>query len=255
MFYKYRLHVHNDVFFVLHRDDRLFQQYVVDAWVNCDINKLNWLRNNQNNICANVYNELANNLRRNNVDATTLNRRFILSFNYTNDAWFMQKLFQDNMIIIKYFERSTFFVIFTINSNWFKIQNELKSKQIATNRSNIVTRVFQMKTKQLIKNVKKRYVFDKCENVVWIVKYQKRELSHIHLLMFLRSKNQFLILKRIDDIVCAKLSNFVLNFDEILRNIIQKQMIHESCEIANFFEICMIRIAIDNHILKRNNVR
>jgi hypothetical protein len=45
-FYKYRLHVRNDVFFVLHHDDRLFQQYVVDAWVNCDVNKLNWLRNN-----------------------------------------------------------------------------------------------------------------------------------------------------------------------------------------------------------------
>jgi hypothetical protein len=105
-----------------------------------------------------------------------------------------------------------------------------------------------MKTKQLIENVKKWHVFDKCENVVWIVKYQKCELSYIHLLIFLRSKDRFLISKRIDDIVCAKLSNFVLNRDEILRDIIQKQMIHEFCEIANFFEICMIRIAIDNHI-------
>jgi hypothetical protein len=160
----------------------------------------------------------------------------------------MQKLFQDSMIIIKHFERFTLFVIFTINSNWFEIQDELKSRQIATNRSNIVTRVFQMKTKQLIENMKKRHVFDKCESVVWIVKYQKRELSHIHLLIFLRSKNRFLILKRIDDIVCAKLSNSVLNFDEIFRDIIQEQMIHKSCEVANFFEICMIRIAIDNHI-------
>ncbi len=79
-----------------------------------------------------------------------------------------------------------------------------------------------MKTKQLIENVKKRHVFDKYENVVWIVKYQKRELSHIHLLMFLRSKNQFLTSKRIDDILCVKFSNFVLNRDEILRNIIQE---------------------------------
>ncbi len=80
------------------------------------------------------------------------------------------------------------------------------------------------------------------------MKNQKRELSHIHLLMFLRSKNRFLISKRIDDIVCAKLSNSVLNRDEVLRDIIQKQMIHEFCEVANFFEICMIRTAIDNHI-------
>ncbi len=96
--------------------------------------------------------------------------------------------------------------------------------------------------------MKKRHVFDKCDNVVWIVKYQKRELSHIHLLMFLRSKNRFLTSKWIDNVVCAKLSNFVLNFDEILRNIIQEYMIHEFCEIANSFEICMIRIAIDNNI-------
>jgi hypothetical protein len=66
--------------------------------------------------------------------------------------------------------------------------------------------------------------------------------------MFLRSKNRFLTSKRIDDIVYAKFSNFVLNREKVLRNIIQKQMIHEFCEIANFFEICMIRIAIDNNI-------
>ncbi len=103
-FYKYWLHVRNDVFFVLHRDDRLFQQYVVNAWVSCNVNKLNWLRNNQNNICANVYNEFTNNLRRDNVNATILNQRFIFSFNYTSDARFMQKLFQNSMIIIKHFE-------------------------------------------------------------------------------------------------------------------------------------------------------
>jgi hypothetical protein len=116
-FYKYRLHIRNDVFFVLHRDDWLFQQYIVDAWINCDVNKLNWLRNNQNNIRANVYNELTNNLQRDNVDTMILSRRFILSSNYTNDARFMQKLFQNNMIIIKHFKQFIFFIIFTINSN------------------------------------------------------------------------------------------------------------------------------------------
>jgi hypothetical protein len=64
----------------------------------------------------------------------------------------------------------------------------------------------------------------------------------------LRSKNRFLISKRIDDIECAKMSNFFWNFDEVLQNIIQEQMTHESCEVANLFAICMIRTAIDNHI-------
>jgi hypothetical protein len=165
-FYRYRLHVRNDVFSVLHRGGRLFQQYVVDAWVSCDANKLDWLRNNQNNIRADVYNELADNLRRDNVDAATLDRRFILPSSYTNGARFMQKLFQDSMTIVRHFERPTLFITFTVNPNWSEIRDELTSEQTATDRSNIVTRVFQMKAKQLIEDVKKRHVFDKCEGIV-----------------------------------------------------------------------------------------
>ncbi len=114
--------------------------------------------------------------------------------------------------------------------------------------SNIVIRVFHMKTRQLLKNMKKRYCMSKCENNVYIVKYQKRELSHIYLLMFLRSKNRFMTLKQIDNIVCAKLSNLVLNSTKKLRYIIQEQMTHELYELANFITICMICIAIDNNI-------
>jgi hypothetical protein len=80
------------------------------------------------------------------------------------------------------------------------------------------------------------------------VKYQKRGLPHIHLLMFLRPKDRFLTSKRIDDIVCAKLPNPALDRDGVLRDIIQEQMTHGPCEAANFSEICMIRTAAGNHI-------
>jgi hypothetical protein len=54
-----------------------------------------------------------------------------------------------------------------------------------------------------------------------------REISKMRVVAYL-FVNVFAIeksifdLKRIDDIVCAKFSNFVLNRDEVLRDIIQK---------------------------------
>jgi hypothetical protein len=254
-FYRYRLHVRNDVFFVLHRGGRLFQQYVVDAWASCDANKLDWLRNNQNNIRADVYNGLADNLRRDNVDAATLGRRFILPSSYTGGARFMQKLFQDSMTIVRHFGRPTLFITFTANPNWSEIRDELEPGQTATDRPDIVARVFQMKAKQLIEDVKKRHVFGKCEGIVWTVEYQKRGLPHIHLLVFLRPEDRFLTSERIDDIVCAELPDPVLDRDGVLRDIIQGQMTHGPCGAANPSGVCMIRTAAGNHICSKHYPR
>ena len=42
IFYQYRLHTRVDVFFILHRVAQLWQQYLIDAYVNCDLNKQIW---------------------------------------------------------------------------------------------------------------------------------------------------------------------------------------------------------------------
>ena len=48
-FYRFRLHTRDDEPATLFRAQRLFQQFVVDAWAICDQNKLDWVRTSAKN--------------------------------------------------------------------------------------------------------------------------------------------------------------------------------------------------------------
>lgn len=53
-FYRYRLHLRPTEFSVLFRAARLFQQYVVDAYGACDCNQMDWIRDHQKTIRADL---------------------------------------------------------------------------------------------------------------------------------------------------------------------------------------------------------
>ena len=62
-FYCYRLHTRRDETPLLFQCQRLFQQYLVDAWAACDQNKLSRLRSHESNLRADVYNGLVDIVR------------------------------------------------------------------------------------------------------------------------------------------------------------------------------------------------
>ena len=126
IYYRYRLHIRNANFSILHYIERFFQQYVIDVYVNCDFNRTTWFYKHQNEIRTNFYNEFTNNLQQNNVNVEIIKRRFIFSIFYKNDFRFIQKLFQNNMTIVDYYERSSMFIIMIVNSYWSEIQIELR---------------------------------------------------------------------------------------------------------------------------------
>ena len=70
--------------------------------------------------------------------------------------------------------------------------------------------------KNFLHDVKNRRIFKKCHEWIYIIEYQKRELFHMHILLFLKYRNEFLNFEMIDQIVCAKFSNSKLNKNENL---------------------------------------
>jgi hypothetical protein len=72
---------------------RLFQQYIVDAYVACETTALTWLRTHQQSIRADVYTGLADALIREDVNTSDLGCRFILPSSFTGSDRFMQQLF------------------------------------------------------------------------------------------------------------------------------------------------------------------
>lgn len=98
-YYRFRLHVRFGEAKTLFCAQRLFQQYVVDAWAVCDQNKLLWLRTNQSRFRSDLYNGLADTLIQADVNTDAIGRRIILPRSFTGGDRLMQQLYQDSMAI------------------------------------------------------------------------------------------------------------------------------------------------------------
>ena len=227
-FYRFRLHTRQHEFSTLFYAGRLFQQYIVDAYVACEFTALDWLRHNQDNIRADVYNGLADSLLRQDIDAGELGRRVILPASFTGGDRYMQKLFQDSMAIVRFFGKPTFFVTFTANPHWPEIVRNLFPGQQPTDRPDLIARIFRLKVKELLADCK-RGIFGPYAGHVYTIEYQKRGLPHMHLLLFLQRSATFLTPDRIDEVVCAELPDPAWDPTGELRTIVTTQMVHGPC--------------------------
>jgi hypothetical protein len=72
----------------------------------------------------------------------------------------MQQHLQDALAINHFHKRGDLFVTITANSGWPKIKNALLSGQTASNRPNIVVRVFYVKLNSLIKEIRRGVLGD-----------------------------------------------------------------------------------------------
>ena len=122
----------------------------------------------------------------------------------------MQQLFQDSMAIVRYFGKSTLFITFTANPGWKGIQDELLLMQAATDRPDLIARVFHLKQKDLLAQIRHAQIFGRFLGCVWTIEYQKRGLPHMHLLLFLHP--------RIDSLhLSALMKSFVQSYPRLCK--------------------------------------
>ena len=140
----------------------LFQQYVVDAWASVEQNNLNWARNHQKELRADVYSGLRDAALGDNVNLAEHGTRIILPSSFIGSERHMNQLFQDSMAICRAFNKPDIFLTMTANPNWPEIQDQLLSevppphganyrrrKQKASDHPDIVARVFEQKKNAL----------------------------------------------------------------------------------------------------------
>lgn len=66
----------------------------------------------------------------------------------------MQQHYQDAMAIVSKFGKPDLFVTFTCNPKWSEIETNLKPGQTAADRPDLEIRVFRLKLKQQINDIK-----------------------------------------------------------------------------------------------------
>ena len=242
VFYRYHLHFRSNQFNTVFRCQRLFQQYVIDAWAVMDQNKLDWLYNHQDELRANVYNGLVDSLTRDDVNSDQIGRRVILPSSYTGGDQYMQQRYQNAMAINRHLSKPTLFITMTANLSWPEIKRELLPHQTAFDRPDLVSRVFHLKVQFFLADLKKHQIFGQYTGSVYTIKYQKRGLPHMHLLLFLHPEDRmrFRNAEAIDQIVSAELSSRDKDHDEKLFKVVSSVMIHGPCGDFNPQTSCMI---------------
>jgi hypothetical protein len=235
-YYAYRLMERDNEPSLLFHGGKLFQQYVVDGFSKMEGARLKWVRANQKTLRADSYNNIQDAIQGvsangDPVNAAAFGSKFILPATYIGSPRYMSGLYQDAMAIVRHYGFPDLFVTFTCNPNWPEIQRELKPGQTASDRPDLVSRVFHLRLKKLLKDLAKKFPQSAR---VHSIEFQKRGLPHAHILSIFKRDSKLRTVDAIDEAVCAELPA-----DPILRKIVIKHHTHGPCGVHNPYSPCM----------------
>ena len=92
------------------------------------------------------------------------------------------------MAICRHFHKPDLFLTMTANPKWLEIVQSLFPGQTTTDHSDIISHVFEQKKKALLKLIDNSF-FGTTVAHIHNIEFQKRGLSHIHLLIFLHPQD------------------------------------------------------------------
>jgi len=88
----------------------------------------------------------------------------------------------------------------------------------------LVAWVFHLKIQEFLREIQQDSIFGEHVTSMFIVEYQKWGLLHIHFLLFLTGRAQFDTIKKINQVISAKIPDLATNQE--LYDIITRQLIH-----------------------------
>ena len=132
------------------------------------------------------------------------------------------------MSIVQELQKPDLFITFTTDPNWKEIQDNLFENQTAYDRPDLVARVFNLKKKELLKDLYDNGILGKVVAHVHTIEFQKRGLPHVHILIILDKQDTLHTTDDYDKVVCAEIPN--QNANPRLYECVMKHMIHHHTE-------------------------
>ncbi len=162
MWYCYYLFERPGVVSSLFFGRRLFQQFLVDAWATCEQIYLDWHCKNQATLRAELYSGLQDAMVAGEQNTSAMGHRVVLPSSFPRSPRYFQQLYQDSMAIIWQFGKPSLFITFTANPNWPESQDLLQEnghELTAADRPNLVARVYHLKMKAFLEDLRKHHIF------------------------------------------------------------------------------------------------
>ncbi|XP_066923007.1 uncharacterized protein, partial [Clytia hemisphaerica] len=236
-FYQHRIAVRPE-FSALHHAGKLFQQYLVDSYTKIEGDRLHWYRTNQATIRADRYRGLHDYLNdQAEARQARVGRVTILPSTFAGSPRNMHQLYLDAMAVVAVFGKPDLFVTMTCNPKWREITENLLPGQTASDRPDLVSRVFSAKLKALKNDILTKGIFGKGKVSVHVIEFQKRGLPHAHMLITLEDGDKIRSPEDIDSLICAEIPD--INEDPELYETIKATMIHGPCGAINPNSPCM----------------
>ncbi|CAD6937370.1 unnamed protein product, partial [Tilletia laevis] len=232
MFHAFHLH-DRGAFSTLLYARNLLQEYVVDAWTMIEQDRADWQRHNQDKLRAEVYSGLQDALITG-QDLNSIGRRTVLPSTFTGGPRWWQARYHDAIALSRQYGRPDLFITMTCNVHWREIQDELYPGQCASDRPDLVSRVFWLKLDHVLEQLTKRHVMGHVVAHCYSVEFQKRGLPHSHILLFLHQSDKLNNARAIDSAVSAELPDIEVEPD--LHRAVLTHMIHGPC---TFNQPCM----------------
>jgi len=237
-YYAHRLSV-RESFSPIFYGGKLFQQYVVDAYIRVEAGRLQYIRTKQNDLRVELYQGLMDHI---NTQTETRNLQpgkiVVLPSSFQGSPRAMQQNYQDAMAIVAKFGKPDLFLTFTCNPKCQDVQKALLPGQQAQDRPGIVARVFQQHLRELMMDIRKKHVLGKPVAHIYVIEFQKRGLPHCHLLIILADNSKLREPADIDSIISAEIPDPTQHPE--LFQVIKTTMVHGPCGLLNKHAPCML---------------
>ncbi len=166
---------------------RLYQEWVVDQYSKVEGQQLRWVRLKQTTLRANQYKGMVDAMQQDGANNTNFGRMVVLPATFVGSPRHMNQLYQDSMALVRKFGKPNLFITMTCNPNWPEILHELRLGEEASSHPDLTSRVFNMKLNALLKDLLQNGVSGTTVADIHVVEWQKRGLSHGHILIILCS--------------------------------------------------------------------
>ena len=224
-FYSYRLQIRKDDHNTHMRGGRLTQIYAVDAWCKVESSRFHWVRTHQKEIRTDKYSGLLDAIAENDLQNAGL--RIVLPPSIYCSPRFYLECYLDAMALVLYFGKPDYLFTLTTNPNWIEIRNSLLPGQKVKDRPDIAVRVFKIKLESLLDDFMNKNVIGKVKVLIYTIEWQKRGLTHAHILITMQDSDKPRTPEMIDKVVSAEIPDKIVN--PKLYDIITSNNIHGPC--------------------------
>ncbi|XP_071700519.1 uncharacterized protein [Rutidosis leptorrhynchoides] len=253
MYYSYQIHDRLNVYSLMLRCGRLFQQYVVTVYCSIELDRMDYIRRKQKDIRSEYFSGLYDAIDRGDKRGLDVGSRTILPASFTGGPRYIYSHYLDALAICRVFGNPQFFITFTCNAKWREITRYLRAypRLTPSDRADVIARAFYMKVKEFIVFLKEQQPLGDFRGVLYTIEFQKRGLPHCHTLLWLHSTASTPITERLDDYISAELPD--PRSDPAGYAVISATMMHRPCGAKKPRAPCMEGFSCKKKFPKKYN--